>query len=90
MKKIILVLLVLVFVQKHFDAQCQSYGFDKGAILSFEGVYCERTVHDSYTTAYLPLSGARLEFGYKNKIEPQAVEVQGSLDTVDRNERASL
>lgn len=67
MRRLLLLVVLILLAQNHYNSVCQSYGFDKGAILSLEGIYCERTVTNSFTTAYLPLEGARVEWGWKHQ-----------------------
>ena len=74
MKKKSVALLVLVLaVQLYFNNACRSYAFDKGALFTVRGVFCERTVTDSFTAPYLPLEGARRQFEYGNKIDPRFI-----------------
>ena len=74
MKKKSVALLVLVLaVQLYFNNACRSYAFDKGAILTLQGVFCERAVTDSFTAPYLPLEGARRQFEYRKKTDPRFI-----------------
>jgi hypothetical protein len=71
MKIIIIALFFLCMAQVVFDDKCKSYNFDRGAILTLEGVFCERTVHGSDEVPYLPLEGARRQFEYSGQPDPR-------------------
>lgn len=71
MIKIIVALLILLFAQVYFDNQCADYGWDKGAIFTLEGVFCERAVQDSFTSPYIPLNGARKRFENSQRPDPR-------------------
>ena len=46
-------------IVKHCDNSCKSYDFDRGALFTTQGVFCERTTHSSWEAPFLPLEGAK-------------------------------
>lgn len=56
-----------------YDDKCVSYGFDKGALLTTQGVFCERTVTSSWEVPYLPLEGARRVHEYLSNPDPRYI-----------------
>lgn len=70
MKKLALLVVLFVLTQAHFDKLCNSYAFNKGAVLTLQGVFCERTVQGSSDVPYLPIEGARRQFEYQKPVSP--------------------
>lgn len=71
MKKFVAILFFIIALQLHYNNRCNVYAFDKGAILTLQGVFCERTVQSSYDVPYLPLEGARRQYEYRNHPDPR-------------------
>ena len=71
MKKMFLLVPSIIIAQLYFNSLCHSYLYNKGAFFTTHGVFCERTVTDSFTTPFMPLAGAKKEFMWRFLPDPQ-------------------
>lgn len=74
-QKLIIMIAILfsAYSVPHYRELCVSYGFDKGAIFTTQGVFCVRTVHSSWDVPFLPLEGARRQHEYKSNPDPRFI-----------------